>query len=214
MLRDSLEGLLELLAPPSCAGCGSPLATRAEAFCRACEPLLDPLTFFPPDASDRAAFNYGGPIAEAIVSLKYRGASHLAPPLASLLCASARSFAGRVDVVAVVPLHPRRLRERGYNQSALLARPLARTLGVRFRPGLLRRVRETATQVGADPSQRRKQLKSAFAASSAASGASVLLVDDVRTTGATLAEGRRALLAAGALRVWALALAQRDPAAE
>lgn len=214
MLRDIFEGVLELLSPPTCAACESPLSARTEGFCGACAPLLDVVPEAPSDAEDLSAYVYGGPLAEAIGRLKYRGASHVAPLLAGMLTDAARPLAGRVELVSVVPLHPRRLRERGYSQSALLARPVARALGSAFRPGALRRVRDTPAQVGAQLEQRRQQLHGAFRASRAVRGRSVLVVDDVRTTGATLSEARRALLAAGASAVYTLALAERVRAPE
>jgi predicted amidophosphoribosyltransferase len=109
--------------------------------------------------------------------------------------------------VTFVPLHPRRLRARGYNQAALLARPLAHALSVPLAPFLLARVRDTAAQVGRGASVRKDQLAQAFRTRGALSQRTCLVVDDVRTTGATLAEARRALLAGGAARVCTLALA-------
>jgi ComF family protein len=209
MPRDLWDGLLELLAPPSCSACDAPLRERSEGFCGACAPLLEPLPPAPLAALDRAGFAYGGPLADAIMRLKYRGASHVAGSLAGLLHKEVRALAGKVDLVTVVPLHPRRLRERGYNQSALLAKPVARSLGVPFRPGLLWRVRETAAQVRSSPEQRRQQLQGTFMASARARERSVLVVDDVRTTGASLAEARRALEEAHAGRVFTLVVALR-----
>jgi ComF family protein len=210
MLRDLWDGLLDLLSPPCCLSCESPLRERADGFCEACAPLIDAVPEPRDDALDRAAFVYGGPLAEAIAGFKYRGRSDAAPCLSAMLTDAARPWIGRVSWVAVVPLHPRRLRERGYNQSALLARPLARFLGAQYRPHALRRLRDAPPQVGADPLQRQQQLHGAFAATPAARGKTVLVVDDVRTTGATLAEARRALSLAGAAQVYTLTLAERS----
>lgn len=202
-----LDGLLDLLAPPLCAACRTPLAARSETFCAACGPLVDhlPQTHGTPD--DRDACAYGGPLRDALHRLKYEGASELAVPLARLLTPAARAFDGRIDCVTAVPLHPRRLRVRGYNQAALIARPLARALSVPFVPFLLVRVRDTTAQVGRGAAARQAQLEQAFLVRGALRQRSCLVVDDVRTTGATLAEARRALLAGGAAHVCTLALA-------
>jgi ComF family protein len=210
MMRDIWLGLLEHLAPPVCSGCAGDVPEAGQPFCGACEPLLDRLPHLPSD-SQRALYTYGGPLAEAIARLKYRREPEVARALARLLVACVEPWRGRVDRVCVVPLSRRRLIERGYNQSALLARPVARALGVRFDPWLLRRVRETRSQVGAGPEERRSQLRGSFAAGKRACGQRVLVVDDVRTTGATLEEARRALLAAGATCVLELTLAGRAP---
>ncbi|MFT3921680.1 MAG: ComF family protein [Myxococcales bacterium] len=206
MLRDLWHGLLELLAPPTCAACGAPLEAREDGFCEGCALLLDE---FPnvESSDDRAAYAYGGPVAEAITQLKYRGHSHHARVLSSLLVDTADGWQGRIERVCVVPLHGRRLRERGFNQSALLAAPVARALGARFDPWLLCRTHETKTQVGANPVARRQQLRGSFLARPRARGANVLVVDDVRTTGATLHEARRALSEQQAGRVYTLTLA-------
>jgi ComF family protein len=113
------------------------------------------------------------------------------------------------DVIIPVPLHWWRRWTRGYNQSETLARALARHLGLPFRPHWLRRVRNTPRQTSQAPSGRRDNVKNAFRARSTASlrGKTVLLVDDVLTTGSTCSEAARALRAAGAGRVVATILA-------
>jgi ComF family protein len=207
MLKELLAGCLDLLAPPRCAACTQLLEARITGFCDACAPLLETADDELSSARDAAACVYGGPLRDALHRLKYEAASELVPALARLLEQPARGFAGRVDCVAVVPLHPRRLRERGYNQSALLARPVARALGVPLLPSLLVRTRDTRAQVGQSRNDRVAQLSGVFRASSRARSRTVLVVDDVRTSGATLAEARRALYAAEARDVYTLALA-------
>jgi ComF family protein len=205
MLQRFMRGLLELVAPPSCAACGVLLAVDEGDFCGGCRPLIDEAPHL--YADDLSACVYGGPVAEALHRLKYRGRLEVAPALARLLAPRAQLLAGRVHVVTAVPLAGARLRERGYNQSGLLAGPVARLLGVPFAPRLLCRPRAATSQVGAGRVERARQLDGAFAARPVP-GRSVLVVDDVRTTGATLAEARRALLAAGAAHVIGLVLAQ------
>lgn len=211
MVRELWDGLLELLAPPSCAACDTALEAREDGFCSGCAILIDEF----PDSlqsDDRAACVYGGPVAEAIARLKYRALTHHAKALAGLLIEAAEPWSGSIDVVSVVPIHRARLVERGYNQSALLAWPVARSLGVRFDPTLLSRARRTKAQVGADPAARRRQLQGSFAAAPRAKGRRVLVIDDVRTTGATLREARRALIEAGAGPVYTLTLAAAETA--
>jgi ComF family protein len=188
------------------------LEARITGFCDACAPLLETADAQLSSARDAAACGYGGPLRDALHRLKYEAASELVPALSRLLEQPTRRFTGRVDCVAVVPLHPHRLRERGYNQSALLARPVARALGVPFLPRLLVRTRDTRAQVGQSRDDRAVQLSHAFCASNRARGRTVLVVDDVRTSGATLAEARRALYAADARDVYTLALAATERA--
>lgn len=206
MLKSLLAGLFDLVSPPVCAACRSPLAERSFGFCDACRPLLDRASLTADDAH-RDAYIYGGPLRDALHRLKYEGASEVAPLLAQLLSEQAVPFAGKVDLVTVVPLHVRRLRARGYNQSALLAAPVARSFGVPFAPKLLRRVRDTHPQVGRGQRERHAQLAGAFTADGRARGRAILVIDDVRTTGATLLEACRALEAAGARELYTLALA-------
>jgi len=207
MLQRLVSGLLDLLSPPRCAACGALLEARVMGFCDACAPLLERAPRDLTSARDAAACLYGGPLRDALHRLKYEGASELAPALARLLAKPAGSFAGRVDCVAVVPLHARKLRQRGYNQSALLARPIARLLGVPCVPRLLVRTRDSGAQVGKNRSDRIGQLTGAMRASRRARARTVLLIDDVRTSGATLAEARRALYEAEVRDVYTLVLA-------
>src|SRR5262249_21777320 len=114
------------------------------------------------------------------------------------------------DALIPIPLHPQRLRERGYNQALELARPLAREFGIDLRPDALVRQRATQAQSELDAAQRRRNLRGAFAVAPGVEvPAHVALIDDVMTTGTTLREAARTLLHAGALRVdvWALARA-------
>jgi ComF family protein len=114
------------------------------------------------------------------------------------------------QMILPVPLHRRRLRQRGYNQAWELARPLARSLGISCRHDVLQRIRHTDAQTGLDASQRRRNLRAAFARrEDIALPRHVAILDDVFTTGATLAECVRVLRRAGVRRidVWALARA-------
>jgi ComF family protein len=129
--------------------------------------------------------------------------------LARPLITDLESFKWDVDVITPVPLGLARLVQRGYNQSALLARPLALALGVRYYPQSLRRSRETRSQVGLSAAQRKENVIGAFEArSDLVSGRNILVVDDVTTSGATLEACAVALFDAGALKVFGLTLAR------
>lgn len=143
-------------------------------------------------------------MADAIRRYKYGGRDELSAPLGALLASAAGRFAGRVDAVVAVPLHPRRLAARGFDQTALLSRPVAKALGVP-RGTLLCRTRDTPAQAGLDLAGRAQNVRGAFVARPCAGR--VLLLDDVRTTGATLAACAEALTAAGASRVVTFVLA-------
>jgi ComF family protein len=199
------EGLLELLAPRRCPGCDEPCP--GGGFCGGCAPLLDAIDPGAGGLPHCAAYAYGGPLADAIVRLKYAGRTDLARPLGRLLAEAALGFGGRVDRVLPVPLHPVRLRARGFNQSALLAREVASALGSELDTRSLLRVRATREQAGLAREQRRHNLDGAFAVR-AARADRVLLIDDVRTTGATLAAAASALTHSGCAEVHAFALAQ------
>ncbi len=182
-----------------------------EGFCGGCGILVDhaPQGVRPP-ARGASLHVFAGPLADAIRRLKYDGRLDLLPALSERMVAAAPAYGGLVDVVVPVPLHRARLASRGFNQAALLARPLSRALGVPLVAGRLSRVRPTRPQVGLDADARKDNVRGAFRLRRAVGGR-VLLVDDVRTTGATLAEAARVLREAGA-EVRTLTLA-RAPAA-
>jgi ComF family protein len=199
-------GLIELLAPGRCPGCDG--RSAGSAFCVACAPLLEPIERASAGTPGAAGFVYAGPLADAIVRLKYAGRTDLAPSLGTLLTEAALVHAGLVDRVVPVPLHPARLRARGFNQSALLAVPLAHALAVPLDVSSLARVRQTRDQAGLSRQERSHNLDGAFGARGAGGSYRVLLIDDVRTTGATLAAAAGALTAAGCVEVIAFARAR------
>jgi ComF family protein len=145
-----------------------------------------------------------GTLRDAIHGLKYGRRSDVALPLAVLLKDKLSDSGARIDVITSVPLHPKRFRERGYNQAELLARQLARMTDTLYFTTLTR-TRATADQIGLDGTQRRANVAGAFAAdASHVCGKNVLLVDDVCTTGATLDACAVALFVAGASAVYGL----------
>ena len=150
-----------------------------------------------------------GTLRTAIHRFKYSNMRPLAVPLARL----ASEYLGQnhlpVKIVVPVPLHSRRFRDRGYNQSELLAEQIGSAMGLRVVVDVLQRVRSTVPQVGLSADQRRKNVTGAFRCTGTSlKGQDVLLVDDVCTTGATLEACSVALQEAGAGHVWGLVLAR------
>ncbi|MGB5809351.1 MAG: ComF family protein, partial [Polyangiales bacterium] len=173
-MGELVEEMLTLVAPPGCAACTASVPRVVDVFCRACASLVE--THEHPSA----AYEYGGPVADAIRRFKYEGQSHLALPLGAALARGACRWAGRVDMVVPVPLHWRRRWGRGYDQAGLLAKPVARSLGVPLRLRTLRRTRNTPKQASLRGSERRSNMLGAFASRALPPNARVLLVDDVR----------------------------------
>jgi ComF family protein len=154
-----------------------------------------------------------GPLREAIHKLKYQGDSPLAKPLARLLSEALSNddpwaaLDGNPPVIMPVPLHHKKERARGYNQSVLLARELARITGWSMQGGLVR-VKETKPQVGLSAEERQRNVAEAFTWQGDSLNAPVLLVDDVCTTGATLSQCAAALKAAGVGQIYAVTVAK------
>ena len=199
--RAAVRGLLDLIAPRACPGCDHLLDWGELGFCAACGPLLERLPHGP------AAYAYGGPLGEGLRRLKYDGRTDLLEALGALVRPLARAHQGRVDVVVPVPLHADRLRQRGFNQAALLAAPLAETLGVPLDERRLVRVRASVPQASLTEAEREANVHRAFEGHRDSTRRRVLLFDDVRTTGATLRAATGALYRAGASSVRVQALA-------
>ena len=206
------------LSPPACAACDA-ATTGASAFCPLCARSV--VTLPPPPAVPAAsggappepivgAASFGGALATAIRRFKYSDRPDLARPLGQLLRRAARDAGLRAELVVPVPLHPRRLADRGYNQAALLAAHVAAELGAPLAARGLARLRDTAQQAHLARGDRLANTEGAFRARSPTRvrGRVVVLVDDVATTGATLAACRAALLLAGAASVTCLVVAR------
>jgi ComF family protein len=205
------DGAVSLLLPARCVGCGA----GGNYLCSACQAATPAVGLLPHEpgrfAFDAAvaAYAYTGAAREGVLRLKYRGLRAAAPDMAAALARAAAEAAVQADAVTPVPLHPKRLRSRGYNQAVLLARPLASALGVPVLEALAR-TGATGPQVEAGSRRaRRANVAGAFAVRPGVdvAGLHVGLVDDVLTTGATLDAAATALKAAGAARVTALAFA-------
>jgi ComF family protein len=150
-----------------------------------------------------------GPLRKAIHSLKYQNNIGLAEALSVHLVELLDRLEWRIDLVIPVPLAAQRRLERGYNQASLLALPVALSRELRYSTRALRRTRETRSQVGLSGEERHINVKDAFNAdSNAVKEKSVLVIDDVATTGATQEACARALLTAGASTVYGLTLAR------
>lgn len=189
-----------------CARCGAPVrATAANTECGACQKR--PPTFH----ATQALFHYAAPVDWLIRGLKYHGCLDQARVLGKL-------FADRLtgtpdtdvpDLILPVPLHPARLRRRGYNQSLELARPIARRLNVPLDVLGVRRVRATPPQTDLPKKARRANVRNAFRATREYSNLHVAIVDDVMTSGHTADALARCLMKAGAKKVsvWVVARA-------
>lgn len=188
----------------TCPQCGLPAANRYLP-CGRC--LKKP----PPWSALVAVDDYVRPLSRLIHALKFSGQSSLALPLARLLLlavlqARRTRALPKIDMVVNVPLYRRRHWRRGYNQSDLLCRPLARWLGCRYTASALTRVHATAVQHQLNARLRKRNLKNAFRLELAVNGLHIAIVDDVVTTGSTVAELFRLLLRSGAasVQVWCL----------
>jgi len=215
-----MRAVLDLLLPPICAGCGA----EGEPLCEACarplrrrldEPpgmpvgLAIPVPFGLVQLEWCAAFT--GPVRAAIHAHKYRGERRVAGPLGRALAERWASVGRGGDLVVPVPVHPARLRERGFDQAADLARVCGEHLGVPV-AGVLERRQRTAAQHALGREDRARNMAGAFGVREAArgrvAGRWVVVVDDVSTTGVTLSGCAAALLEAGALAVSGLTVAR------
>jgi len=220
------EGLVEVVFPKQCAGCDR----RGSWVCDECRsrlpPILDggcPRCGVPRVAGrcscrelhpaiERAVspYPYAGWIAEAIKRLKYENERARANHLGQELVEAVRSFGPEpIDGLIPVPLHPRKLRDRGFNQSGLLAGAVSQTLGIPVTP-MIQRTRHTTAQMTLGAEARRRNVAHAFAAIGVEplrADARYVLIDDVRTTGSTLGACAEALVAAGTERVLVATLA-------
>jgi ComF family protein len=223
--------LLDLVFPPACAACAE-LLEVPRPFCHWCELATEPVprpgcpqcgepdgrgrrcgrcrARRPPFTSSFAAFIHEGPLARAVHRFKYEGHSELGVPLGQALAGAAGPWLSALPSPELVPipLHVTRLRRRGYDQTGLLTRTLARATRLPLRADALKRTRATLRQVGLSEAQRTLNVAGAFRASPIVAGRTIVLVDDVVTTGATARAAAEPLLRAGALAVHVLTLAR------
>jgi ComF family protein len=234
----SVTGALDVFFPRHCAGCGGAVDRPSGHVCWDCfrrielhqgsacdccglkldgeirHAFLCTACRERPPHFDRArsAGRFRGVLRDLLHQFKYGQATWLGSDLAEFLhgCVLAHFAADEIDLVVPVPLHRKKLRDRGYNQAALLAGVLAARLGRPCAGDVLARVRATPTQTRLHADDRRRNVRGAFAARAPGwvRGRTVLLVDDVMTTGATLGEAADTLKRAGAWRVWAATVAR------
>jgi ComF family protein len=218
---------LNLLFPPYCIGCGKEgnficghcshdLAFISPPVCRLCGRPLLPDSSCPgcigessPIDGIRAPFLFDGLVRHAIHELKYNNLRAIVPTLTAYLHEYLIESPLPGNVLVPVPIHPKRLRERGYNQSALLTHELHRLSGLPMVEGCLVRTRYITPQArAASAAERLKNISGAFTcADTRLMGKEVILVDDVSTSGATMNACAAALKSAGVLKVWGLSLA-------
>ena len=228
------QQLLDIVFPPQCAGC----KCSGYVLCPDCitriQPLPPPLcqhcsaTLSPDGACKncyyhrlslsglRAVGAFQEPLRGCIHALKYKGNSRLAQPLGHLLARAYVSYTMQADMIIPVPLHSEREHQRGYNHAYLLAQVCSSALGIPLRADLMIRRRATLAQVDLHPRERRQNVAGAFVCTPTfAAGTlfnhTILIVDDVCTTGATLEACAAPLFAAGARAVWGLVLARPVP---
>jgi ComF family protein len=225
-LRRVEQALLDIVFPPRCVNC----RRNGDYFCSDCRTAVVPVTLpmcdlcggpvsvpglcssclhcpAPVDGVRSVAF-FEDPLRRAIHAFKYEGVTALRAPLGELLVEGWRRFRPSGDVIMPVPLHSRRARQRGYNQSALLAQVLSQHTGIPVLEKVLMRVRETLPQVELDAQHRWDNVDGAFECRDAdeIGGRAVLLIDDVCTTGATINACADALRPFRPSAIWALTL--------
>lgn len=205
MLERAFKKVLDIIFPPglACACCGREAVTDDNGLCRDCAggleefnaaPLLKNVEGF------TSALIYNDVSGRMVKELKYSGRRYLAPVLAGFIRLPEE---WEIDVVVPVPLYEKRLRERGFNQSELIAAALCERCGLIMDASLLKRIADTDSQTRRTGAMRRNALKKAFLADERCKGLGVLLVDDVRTTGATLSECAAELKRRGCGKIYA-----------
>jgi len=200
---------VQFITDPYCQCCGNPFdfALGTEALCGEC------LRERPPYARARAVFRYDEHSRALVTRLKYADQTQLASVYGTWLARFGKDLVAASDVIVPVPLHYWRFVGRRYNQSALLANALHKNSGLPMLPDGLKRIRPTRPQPGLTRRQRQENVKGAFAVHRKRAGVlknkSVLLIDDVMTTSATVSQCAQTLLKAGAMQVNVLTLARK-----
>lgn len=195
---------VQVISGPVCDSCGLPQA--GSGLCERCQQKPPAFKLL------RSWAVFQNPVQEALHRLKYRRDIGMGEALANQMSSHIETLNWPVDTLLPIPLGKKRLRERGYNQVAMVAIPLSIRLGLDYHPSALARARETRTQVGLSARERQENVKNAFFADGQKiSGRNILLMDDVSTTGATLSSAAEALYASGAREVFALTIARALP---
>lgn len=208
-IRQVTDWGLELLFPPRCGNCG-----RVDSgWCDDCITLLHQYPIAPKEKSlsdNFAILSSGvheGMLRESLHNLKYLRQTQLASILGARLVPIFEAQSWQPDFITPVPMHPKRLKERGYNQADLIARAFASVVNIPYIPNALIRTKETISQVGLSAQERQDNMRDVFKAQSEEFGGKIgIIVDDVLTTGATLHECATALYAGGAKTVYGLTI--------
>ncbi|NLF51652.1 MAG: ComF family protein [Leptolinea sp.] len=225
--QNTLWKVLDWIFPPFCPGCNktgirlcedcrSSIRRISDPICPVCgEPgndssICQDCLNYPPEFDRlRSAALFDGVIRESLHRLKYNNDIGLGEILAPFLVEVSASQNWDIDLVTSVPLSNERLRMRGYNQAECLAKPFAAMIGKLYAPSAILRIKNTKSQIDLSAGERRENVSGAFYAnSSQVVLKSVIIIDDVSTTGSTISECARALKLAGAKGVYALTLAR------
>lgn len=226
-LQRTAWNLLDLVFPPSCPGCGK----SGKRFCEACinssrrvaipickicgEPLLVGdvchrcLKVQPTFKIVRSWGIFEGPLRKGIHRLKYKNDIGLGSIFAELLFNMLDDLSWDIDIIMAVPLGKKRIKERGYNQAVLIAKPLSKLTGIPYSENLITRIKETKSQVGMSVPERKENMKDAFYAKPNINfGKSILIIDDVFTSGSTMESCSKALKSVGANEIFGLTIAR------
>jgi ComF family protein len=209
-IRRLFNVCIDMIFPPRCAGCG-----RVDyVWCEQCEANLKTFPVHPyiREGIEGIQFvastnDHKGLLREAVQGLKYGNVKSLGEELGSRLAECAKLQDWMIDIMIPVPLHADRLKQRGYNQAQVMCEYAAAQLGIPCVPHALQRTRYSGSQVGLSARERMKNTENAFAATpELVSNRSIVIVDDVCTTGSTLSACAKALLDAGAQQVYGLTI--------
>lgn len=200
-----IDKMLDIVFPKRlvCLSCGREAEVNEAGFCAECALGVELFNSAPPLEGIEgftAVYVYNEVSSRMVKRLKYQGKRYMAKPLAEKLVIPED---WQIDAIVPVPLHYKRERERGFNQSELIAKHLAKRLGLKLDTGLLARIKNTKQQAELTVAGRKRNVKDAFCADERAEGLNVLLIDDVRTTGATLVSCAEALKRFGCGKVYA-----------
>jgi len=228
-LYRSIWNALDLLFPPACGGCGK-IGSRwcaecqqrvkilSGTLCEICGLPLDKAGICDTCRADRPYFRalrawavFENPVQTALHKLKYRRDISMGDSLASHMLSFVRELNWPIDMIVPIPLGQERRKERGYNQVGMIAKPLAMALDVKYAPNELMRRKETRTQVGLTKTERKENVHGAFQAGTGVREKTILVMDDVSTTGSTLSSSAEALYSSGAKDVYALTVARALP---
>jgi len=220
---------LDILFPPVCGGCektGSRWCAECQQRVQILRGTLCEVCGLPQDKAGicntcrenrphfralRAWAVYENPVKKALHKLKYRRDIALGDVLAAHMARFVKELNWHVDVIVPIPLGRQRYKERGYNQVGMIAKPLALALDIEFAPKALMRRKETRSQVGLTRQERQENVHEAFQAGAGVRGKTILVLDDVSTTGSTLSSSADALFSSGAKDVFALTVARALP---